>query len=585
MLTSSCSSPARAKSRRRRGSRRFGIRGIEEAHRDERPLAVRVQRLDLVDGRRREARRAPHVAAHRRDAQLVGDDLHGRGEVERRVIGIRRNRRDDARSARARRWRAPTSRCRRRARRRRAARRRSLPRPPRARRARAPRTRAAARRARSPATRRRALRRASRRCARASSTRWHRTQARRLRDRESGAARRARAASRPIVSIARAAAPMLPGWLGATRTMRRRESRSEATDMRAMLRAGQREARLQYRLSLFARGPALTASPRPHNSTMHPMLTIAVKAARRAGNIINRGARDLDLLTVTAKGPKDFVSEVDREAERPIVETLLGAYPDHAILAEEGTAKGANAERRERLDHRSARRHDQLPARLSAVLRVDRARASRPGHAGGHLRPGAQRSLHGDARARRVPERPPHPRLAARAPARLPDRHRLPVSRRQLPRHLSADDEDDDRAAPPACAVPAPPRSISPTSRPASTTASGRSGSTRGTSRRAACWCRRPAGSSAICRGRRLSARRAGDRRESEGLRADGHRAHALPLGAGPRASARDRRPGALRPVGAGQVRLFRTRPSRRFHILFAPTTALGYHWGPGRSY
>ncbi|MBK7793496.1 MAG: inositol monophosphatase [Betaproteobacteria bacterium] len=77
---------------------------------------------------------------------------------------------------------------------------------------------------------------------------------------------------------------------------------------------------------------------------MHPMLSIAVKAARRAGNIINRGARELDLLTVTTKGPKDFVSEVDRQAEGAIVETLLDAYPDHAILAEEGTAKGANPE-------------------------------------------------------------------------------------------------------------------------------------------------------------------------------------------------------------------------------------------------
>ncbi|HTS21822.1 MAG TPA: inositol monophosphatase family protein [Casimicrobiaceae bacterium] len=76
---------------------------------------------------------------------------------------------------------------------------------------------------------------------------------------------------------------------------------------------------------------------------MHPMLTTAVKAARRAGAIINRGARDLDLLTVTAKGPKDFVSEVDRAAEAAIVETLHATYPDHAILAEEGTGKGANA--------------------------------------------------------------------------------------------------------------------------------------------------------------------------------------------------------------------------------------------------
>jgi myo-inositol-1(or 4)-monophosphatase len=76
---------------------------------------------------------------------------------------------------------------------------------------------------------------------------------------------------------------------------------------------------------------------------MHPMLTTAVKAARKAGNIINRGARDLDLLKISAKGPKDFVSEVDHAAEAAIVQTLLGAYPDHAILAEEGTAKGENA--------------------------------------------------------------------------------------------------------------------------------------------------------------------------------------------------------------------------------------------------
>jgi myo-inositol-1(or 4)-monophosphatase len=90
--------------------------------------------------------------------------------------------------------------------------------------------------------------------------------------------------------------------------------------------------------------PSRGADNKATCSPMHPMLNIAVKAARRAGNIINRGARDLDLLTVTSKGPKDFVSEVDREAERAIVETLLSSYPDHAILAEEGTAKGANAE-------------------------------------------------------------------------------------------------------------------------------------------------------------------------------------------------------------------------------------------------
>jgi len=77
---------------------------------------------------------------------------------------------------------------------------------------------------------------------------------------------------------------------------------------------------------------------------MHPMLNIAVKAARRAGDVINRGARDLDALNVRTKGPKDFVSEVDKAAEETIVDTLLNAYPHHAILAEEGTGAGQNAE-------------------------------------------------------------------------------------------------------------------------------------------------------------------------------------------------------------------------------------------------
>jgi myo-inositol-1(or 4)-monophosphatase len=73
---------------------------------------------------------------------------------------------------------------------------------------------------------------------------------------------------------------------------------------------------------------------------MHPMLTIAVKAARRAGGVINRATRDLDSLTVTSKSHNDFVSEVDQAAEAAIVETLLHAYPKHAILAEESGAQG-----------------------------------------------------------------------------------------------------------------------------------------------------------------------------------------------------------------------------------------------------
>jgi len=78
------------------------------------------------------------------------------------------------------------------------------------------------------------------------------------------------------------------------------------------------------------------------SQALHPMLNIAIKAARAAGAIINRAALDIDLLKVNTKGPNDFVTEVDRAAEDAIVAILLEAYPGHGILAEEsGRAHGA----------------------------------------------------------------------------------------------------------------------------------------------------------------------------------------------------------------------------------------------------
>jgi myo-inositol-1(or 4)-monophosphatase len=72
------------------------------------------------------------------------------------------------------------------------------------------------------------------------------------------------------------------------------------------------------------------------------MLNIAIKAARSAGSIINRAALDLEVLKIGRKGPNDYVSEVDRAAEHIIIQTLLEAYPGHAILAEEsGREHGA----------------------------------------------------------------------------------------------------------------------------------------------------------------------------------------------------------------------------------------------------
>ncbi len=78
------------------------------------------------------------------------------------------------------------------------------------------------------------------------------------------------------------------------------------------------------------------------SQSLHPMLNIAIKAARAAGAIINRAALDIELLKVARKGPNDFVSEVDRAAEQAIIDILLDAYPGHAILAEEsGRERGA----------------------------------------------------------------------------------------------------------------------------------------------------------------------------------------------------------------------------------------------------
>ncbi|HJW02788.1 MAG TPA: inositol monophosphatase family protein [Azospira sp.] len=73
---------------------------------------------------------------------------------------------------------------------------------------------------------------------------------------------------------------------------------------------------------------------------MHPVLNIAVKAARRAGQIINRASNDLEKLQIVTKQQSDYVTEVDRAAEAAIIETLREAYPNYGILAEESGLSG-----------------------------------------------------------------------------------------------------------------------------------------------------------------------------------------------------------------------------------------------------
>jgi myo-inositol-1(or 4)-monophosphatase len=74
------------------------------------------------------------------------------------------------------------------------------------------------------------------------------------------------------------------------------------------------------------------------------MLNIAVRAARRAGSLINRAALEGGGFEVRAKQRNDFVTKVDHAAEAAIIDTVRKAYPDHAVLAEESGASPGQAE-------------------------------------------------------------------------------------------------------------------------------------------------------------------------------------------------------------------------------------------------
>lgn len=65
------------------------------------------------------------------------------------------------------------------------------------------------------------------------------------------------------------------------------------------------------------------------------MLNIAVRAARTAGDLIQRSSQNIEKLTIDHKSRNDYASEVDRIAEQEIIKAIRAAFPDHAILAEE----------------------------------------------------------------------------------------------------------------------------------------------------------------------------------------------------------------------------------------------------------
>ena len=76
---------------------------------------------------------------------------------------------------------------------------------------------------------------------------------------------------------------------------------------------------------------------------MHPMLNIAVRAARKAGSLINRATLEGGL-SVRSKRAKDFVTQVDQAAEQAIIDIARKAYPEHGFLGEESGGANEDAE-------------------------------------------------------------------------------------------------------------------------------------------------------------------------------------------------------------------------------------------------
>lgn len=73
---------------------------------------------------------------------------------------------------------------------------------------------------------------------------------------------------------------------------------------------------------------------------MHPLLNIAVRAARRGGNVLLRGLEHVADVEVRSKGDRNFVSDLDKLAESEIIDVIHRSYPDHAIHAEESGFQG-----------------------------------------------------------------------------------------------------------------------------------------------------------------------------------------------------------------------------------------------------
>ena len=68
---------------------------------------------------------------------------------------------------------------------------------------------------------------------------------------------------------------------------------------------------------------------------MHPLLNIAIRAVRSAGNVIIRSIKHVEYSNITIKGYNNFISDMNYLVEREIIGVIAKAYPEHAIMAKE----------------------------------------------------------------------------------------------------------------------------------------------------------------------------------------------------------------------------------------------------------
>ena len=114
-----------------------------------------------------------------------------------------------------------------------------------------------------------------------------------------------------MVFMARAAAPILPGWVGSNRTNR------TVSDHGGILANSGMTDPVEWR------------------PVMQALLNTAVKAARKGGDIALRYLNRVHDLDVRSKARNEFVTQVDHAAEAAIIDSIRERYPDHGFLAEE----------------------------------------------------------------------------------------------------------------------------------------------------------------------------------------------------------------------------------------------------------